>query len=159
TVVYWTSASGAESSDDSSIYTIPLPGGAPHRLCADFASAEVPVWMRDSRIIFYGVRDPASNAQTGGDWWVVSPGSGEVVKTGAVSRMSGGKLRPGDPFAFWRDRLIVSGNDSDATNLWEVALDNNGHATSEAKRITYGSGDELYPSVSDAGRVAFTGVL
>jgi Tol biopolymer transport system component len=63
------------------------------------------------------------------------------------------------PAAWIGASVIFSGTFHDSTNLWQISIsDRNWRISPPARRLTFGSGFEVSPSVAANGQIAFAGV-
>ncbi len=117
-----------------------------------------PVWTPDSRYILFLGFDLNRSA----DWWLVSPEGGDAVRTGLAEQLRAQRLgdlnadsTPGD----WQgEEMLFSLVRGATANLWLVPFSTRTWKVSgRLRQLTYGSGMELSPRVSAAGKVVFSG--
>ena len=132
----WVAASISVSMQ-SSIVVVPVNGGEPRRLVADFYNADRPVWSPDGKsILFVGARQQGDQL----DWWVAPLDGGPAVKISAAPMIA--KISPG---IFWaasdwvEDQVLFS-----AGNLWRIPHSRD-HKLGTPERLTTSSAVENTP--------------
>lgn len=111
-VAAWTAVSG-----QSRIVVMPVTGGTPRRIAADFYRESNPVWSPDgTKILFAGSRHQGDPS----DWWVAPLDGGPAVKIGTGPVMATVSMPSFvNPFpADWLENQILFS----AGNLWRVPL-------------------------------------
>jgi Tol biopolymer transport system component len=142
------------------IYIVPVAGGTPRQLRADFAAAAFPVWTPDGKhLLFLGNRDEKLPANENIDWWVTPLDTGPAVKTGALEAARAEKLSSSFqavPSALvpsgWEpggEAIVFSARYRDSTNLWRIGISPDTWKVNEPpKRLTWGLTLEEMPSVA-----------
>jgi Tol biopolymer transport system component len=150
---------GTEQINPTQIFIVPVTGGEPKRLCADFLEARSPIWTPDGRHLLFQGRRKVSQYE----WWVAPIEGGEAVAIGvwaACQRLglqptTGLQLLPGAWTA--AGDVIFSARMGDSTNLWRVSISSRTwKMTADPERVTFGAGEEMHPSVSAGGQVVFS---
>jgi Tol biopolymer transport system component len=174
-VAYWVGAPGVASAvpGSGSAWIVPVSGGAPHRIGANFTSARFPIWSPDGkRLLFIGfTSDKAYEGSV--DWYVAAPNEDQTVKTGAYEALAraeadlhenvnvgsrSGMPRPGC-WSAPSNVVTFSIPSGDAQNLWEIGVSPRTSKVSGAlRRLTTGTGDEIDPSCASGSALAFTNV-
>ena len=149
------------------IFTIPVSGGAPVPVAADFASALYPIWSPDgSKLLFLGTRawDPKKFPSDVFDWWVAASTGALAIQTGAIDVLRRQNITPprqgGAPFVAPADWIgtdvFFSGGSDESTNLWRIVVSpETGKAKGPAQKLTSGTSEETKPSVISGRRLVF----
>lgn len=170
-VAYWTGAeSVAEALPGSgAVWIIPVVGGQPHRVGQNLSAARYPIWAPDGKhLLMAGYSSKRGFDSSAIDWWLISANGSEAIRTGAFEAMvrAGMQLQPNwrtpvpsvpAPSCWSKDNAVVfSAVIGDTQNLWEVTLSpQTGKVSGLPKRITIGSANEVNPSCSNSGALAF----
>ena len=135
-----------------------MAGGIPRRVSPEFHHATYPIWTPDGKhLLFCGYK---SNDYKDLDWWVVSLAGANPIRTGLAKVLADAQLAPdtrafGD-WTWFRDSLIMSARHADSTNLWRIRISpETFHATGNPRRMTFGAGQDVLPSVSPDGQLVF----
>ena len=175
-VVYWVGEPMVVSTVPGSgeVWVVPVAGGAPRRVGAQFTNARFPIWAPDGKhvlLIGYTADKPADG--TAVDWFVVATHGDDAVRTGVYEALSRGGLRmPGAPTrpsatfqqvpipGCWltaENSVVFSARAGDTQSLWEAVLSpHTNQATRLFRRLTAGAGDEFQPSCASHDAIAFT---
>ena len=82
------------------------------------------------------------------------------IRTGLAKVLADAQLAPdmrafGD-WTWFRDSLIMSARHADSTNLWRIPISpETFHAAGNLRRMTFGAGQDVLPSVSPDGQLVF----
>ena len=157
-LAYWAGQfRGPASEHASALFTIPLAGGAPHRIASGFEVARDPVWAPDGRsLVFLGRGDRQRPVAETFDWWWAPLDGRSPVKTGMFES---GLLKEtiafqgeGSPAAWTAEGVLFTAE----SNLWLVPLSvENGRPTAPPKRLTTVTGRAEAPSIDRDGSVVF----
>ncbi len=146
------------------IYVVSLNGGVPTQVAQGFANARWPIWTRDGKkLLFFAARTTETDAEDAFDWWLTSHEGGPAVRTGAYAIFHRHRLTA-SPEAFYApagftsdgSRVMFSARKGDSTNLWDVLISGGGQITGMPRRLTGGTGQEVYPSHAGARMVFAT---
>src|SRR2546425_2813009 len=108
-LAYWIARSDSASGRDE-LYVLPVSGGQPRRIVADFTSATLPNWSSDStRLLFRGT----SNSPETMNWWIVDVDGGSPVASNSIDVLIQHRMvqaLPWDfrPYAWLDDRVLFS---------------------------------------------------
>lgn len=161
-VAYWVGINmGAPFvANAGTVYLVPSTGGKPRRLRSDLVEAGAPVWSQDgTRLLLYGNKIKAIPSTA--DWWVVPVQGGSARPTGAFAylREQGFTLgwRDAPRVAAWNgDELLFSARVGDSVNLWRIHVaGSDSRVRGTLQRLTYGTGLDVYPSLTADGRLVF----
>jgi Tol biopolymer transport system component len=144
-----------------------VAGGQPQRVGTAFTAARHPIWSPDGkRLVVIGYTSAKAFESSGLDWWLVSPGGGEAIRTGLYETLVHSRLlaresaNPAVPKpGCWTtgNTVIFSVGSGDAQNLWEIGISpQTGTATGAPRRLTTGSANETDPSCASGGALALT---
>jgi Tol biopolymer transport system component len=157
-LAYWTGQfRGPASTQMSALFVIPLAGGAPDRIAADFAVTRDPVWAPDGRsLLFLGRRDFDRPVAETFDWWWAPLDGRPPIKTGMFAT---GLLRDviafqgdGSPAAWTTDGVLFTAE----ANLWMVPLSaDTGLPGGPPRRLTTITGRAEAPSMAGDGSIVF----
>lgn len=150
-IAFWARALQAE--DVGAIYVIPVEGGTPRRLAADFHTALYPIWSADGRyLLFLGSR-------TKGGWmdfWVAPVDGGvpenidayRIVRRWFISAMT--------PDDWVNDTLYFTGRVEQRSSLWKLRVPvATLRAEGDSQRLLPAEEDLSHASVSAAGEVYY----
>jgi Tol biopolymer transport system component len=157
-LAYWTGQTGDYSEPSARIFVVPVAGGPPRRIAAQFADARYPAWSPEGhRILFRGAPTGFPRVDDDGDWYVVNTDTGEISRTYAFQRLAPLHLDPHDAPAFWdRDRIVFSARSKFATNIWQIRFGMlSSRLDGEPTRLTTESSLEVAPWVLGGGKVAY----
>ena len=120
----------------------------------EFRQARYPIWTPDGKhLLFTGVREPGGDF----DWWVAATEGGPAVRTGARKLVGSAVFAPK---AWIGKEVLYSATAGDASNLWTLTISpRNWRVSGEPRRLTFGAGSEVDPSVSSAGQVVFSALV
>jgi eukaryotic-like serine/threonine-protein kinase len=176
-VAYWVGTDFIATSVPGSgrLWVVPVAGGPPRRVGANFTSARYPIWSPDGKhLLSIGYTSAKAYESSTLDWWLVAPNGGEAVKTGVYEVLMHAGLRAGDARdttgspgtasprpGCWPaagNTVMFSMTGGDNRNLWEIGLSpQTGKVTGVLRRLTAGAGNEVDPSsASGGGALAFT---
>ena len=117
------------------------------------------MWSPDgTRLLVYGTKVDGLSTS---DWWVVPVQGGSATPTGAFRhlRKRGFTLawREAPRVADWTgDELLFSARVGDSVNLWKIHIaDSDSRVTGNPRRLTSGTGLDVYPSLTADGRLLF----
>ena len=144
------------------IYILRLDGGVPTQVGKELVNARWPVWTPDGKqLLFFGVSSAESDAEDSFDWWLTGRDGTPPIRTGAYKALGryGLTASPGPfyvpaSFSSEGNRVLFSARRGDSTNLWDVPISDNGQVTQKPRRLTGGTGQEVYPSRA-GGRMVF----
>ena len=170
-VAYWVGAPSVAVAVPGSgtLWIAPAAGGQPQRAGPSLTSARSPVWSRDGKhLLCIGYTSAKAFDSSRLDWWLVSTSGNEAVKTGAYDELIRANLRAREPAnsngpapACWSaaNTVTFATSAGNAQNLWEIGISpRTGKVSGGIRRLTTGSGNEVNPSCSSGGAVAFTNV-
>jgi eukaryotic-like serine/threonine-protein kinase len=177
-VAYWVGTAGIAAAVPGSgeVWIVPVTGGAPRRVGANFSAARQPIWLPDGkRLLFVGYTSTKAYENSAIDWWVLATDGGAGVRTGLYDALVRNALRPSvststpglrSPFipspGCWPavgNTVIFSLATGEQADLWEIGLSlRTGKVNGAPKRLTAGTVKELYPSCTRGETLAFTGV-
>jgi Tol biopolymer transport system component len=156
--VGWAGVGATFSWGSSSLYVVNVLGGEPKRLQPDFVVAHHPVWTEDGKyVMFLGAKELGPPTY---DWWLAPVDGGPAINTQALQKMREQRFTIGPfPFALSRDSVIFSVGRGDSINLWRIrlAITGNWQPTGPAEQLTFGTGQELQPSMARNGKLVFSG--
>ncbi len=155
-IAYWTGPDYDSSFPGSfKMFVVPVTGGAPRQLQAEFDLARFPTWSPDGKILlFYGSpRSPGSGAEKY-DWWVTPPDGGAAIRTDAFAALRSQGLSGFSDPGVWDaegSQVVFSASLRGSRNLWRVPIQPASFKVLGApERLTYGMGDEARPSLAAA---------
>lgn len=156
-IAYWTGQFRGDNivGRASSVFVVPLSGGAPSRLLPGFEVASGFVWTGDSRaLIVAGRRERRAEVAEPFDWWLAPVDGASATKTGVFdSRLLVGEgVAPGE----WTPDGVLFSFKGD---LWRVPVSNTGRVNGEPQRLTVGVGRYIEPAGGPNGEVVFTSVV
>lgn len=177
-VAYWVGVAPINSAVPGSgtVWVVPVSGGAPRRIGAQFSAAREPIWLSDgSHLLFVGYTSPRAYESSAIDWWVAATDAETAVRTGVYEALVRAGLQPEASITRSAPRhvlmpspgcwsavantVLFSFGEGDHKNLWEIGLSpRTGKVNGALKRLTLGAAKESYPSCTPAGKLAFTGV-
>jgi serine/threonine protein kinase len=165
TLVYWVGNQG-EVAPPAQMYSIPVGGGAPTRLAANFADARDPIWSPDGqRVLFNGCLANIDDLWACMDWWTIRPDGTDARQTGAVPLLKARQIELKNPptNAWAGDRVYTSGHHGGADKIWEIRLSRKDFRVSgKPRQVTFGTAADRSPTVVGGGQMAFgntTGAL
>ncbi len=154
-IAYWTGFVGPTFYPGTSkSYVVPLTGGAPREVGAEFAVTRHPIWMPDGRRLLLLAR--ADGRETV-DWWVAPVDGGKAVRTGVLARLRASNLLPPnleyailpESFVPGTNLVLFSATLGDTTNVWEIPLNlDTGEVEGEPRQLTFGTGLEVQASAA-----------
>ncbi|MGO9240584.1 MAG: protein kinase domain-containing protein [Bryobacteraceae bacterium] len=177
-VAYWVGAANVAVAVPGSgaVWVVPVAGGQPQRVGANFTNARYPIWSPDGQhLLFVGYTSAKAYESASIDWWLVAINGGQAVKTGVSDALFRAGLE-GPDFAGTRiptrrklnipspgcwladaDSVIFSAVGGDRSNLWETAISRaTGKASGAITSLTAGAGNEIDPSCASRDALAFT---
>ncbi len=176
-VAYWvgTTAVNLWIPGAGAVWAIPITGAPPRRVAPNLTNARRPIWSPDGkRLLFSGYSSASPSDPSAMDWWLADANGGEAVRTGMREALVRAGMQGQDSAGNWAttvptgvlpdpgcwlsaDSIIFSADSGgDARNLWETGISLvTGKVSGAFKRVTAGSGNDVNPSCSPAGAVAF----
>ena len=141
------------------MFLLPVAGGDPIPLAADFADARYPTWNSDGKhIMFDGCRDASRLLVNCADWWVIRPDGSDARDTGAVARLRSRRIRLQTPTQrVWRgDHVYFSAGLDEAIGLWDVKLSSGSlRASPGLDRVSPVGITEREPALAADGAIVF----
>jgi len=123
------------------MFVLPVSGGPPRRIAANFYRAQGPVWSPDGKkILFVGFQEPGQQEE----WWVAPIDGGPVVATGAAGALPGSFYTAGE----WLEDQVLFSSD----NLWRVPISPTSFRVGKPERLTSGSAIETGPRAIPGSR-------
>ncbi|HEV2990341.1 MAG TPA: protein kinase [Candidatus Angelobacter sp.] len=159
-VLYWT-GDRDESVASGQLYVIPVTGGSPVRLAANFKDARYGIWSPDGKyVLFTGCIDLTHRLANCWEWWATSLDGSRVADTGALKLLRNQKIAlQDDAVGAWHGEtgtVLFSGISDDKTSLWELDLSfRDLHAAGPAKQLTLGNTRDVTPSLAANGTLAY----
>jgi Tol biopolymer transport system component len=146
-VAYSVGGEAVSNPGTAGVFVIDAGGGVQRAIHPEMATATNPIWSpAGDKLLVLGRGDGNAPARQEIDWWILPIGDGTPERTGVFARLDAQRLlRPAMPQVFpaaldWRadgeDRILLSAQQGEAINLWEIALRGNG----PAERLTHGPG-------------------
>jgi Tol biopolymer transport system component len=177
-VAYWvgTAAIDVAVPGSGTIWVVPVTGGGPRQIAANFSAARQPIWLPDGKhLLFVGYTSTRAFENSAIDWWVVPTERDAGVRTGLYDALVRNALRPEVSTAkpalrpplipspgCWSaiaNTVIFTLGTGDQADLWEIGVSpGTGKVNGAPNRLTAGTLRELYPSCTKGGMLAFTGV-
>ena len=176
-VAYWvgTTAVNLWIPGAGAVWVIPVAGGPPRRVAPNLTNARRPIWSPDGkRLLFSGYSSAKPSDPSAMDWWLADANGGEAVRTGMHEALVRAGLQGQDSAGNWATTIpagylpvpgcwssansIIFSADSggDTGNLWETGISlATGKVSGAFKRVTAGSGNDVEPSCTPGGAVAF----
>ncbi|MBL8294503.1 MAG: PD40 domain-containing protein, partial [Bryobacterales bacterium] len=149
-------AIGLPWSSTPATYVVASRGGPARRLESGFRGSSVPVWAPDGRsLICWGY----SEAEADSDWWVVPVNGTPMRRTRLRSILRARNLSTSyvNVYAWIGGRLIISIDLIGSWDLWQIPISSRtGEVAGEPKRLTFATGINVHPSVSNGGQVVFS---
>ena len=173
-VAYWIGAPGVAQlvPGSGAVWVVPVVGGEPRRIGPEFTGARFPLWSPDGKYLLVAAYTASTAYEKGAaDWWLAPVGEGKPIRTGAYQALTRAGLDPSDldvkEAAGYRlpqpgcwltrgDRVVFSIASGDTVNIWQTIISPLGKITGGFQRLTTGAGNEVDPSCTSAGAVAFT---
>jgi len=147
------------------VLIVPASGGEPRTFRPDFQASAYPLWTKDGRgLLFLGRKGGPPGAKAVIDWWAASIDGSAARATGVLERLKDAGIAP-PPGAFWirpenwvrkDDQVLFTALHGDATNIWQLAVDNSGKVSGAPARVTLGTSFNTSPSVAETGQQAAT---
>ncbi|MDO8677292.1 MAG: protein kinase [Acidobacteriota bacterium] len=155
TIAYWTGQFRGLVASRSSVFILPLSGGAPTRLMADFEVARDPVWSPDGRaLLIVALRTLPAMAGQPLDWWYVPIDGSAASRTGILDRpgwrdnLEQSQMTAG-PWRESRFLLAIGGG------LWSVPLTARGTLRASPRALVFGAGRVSKPALSRDDEIVF----
>jgi eukaryotic-like serine/threonine-protein kinase len=144
------------------MFVVPVTGGAPRQLQAEFDLARFPTWSPDGKhILFYGSPRTPGSGEENYDWWVTPLDGGPAIRTEAFAALRSKGLSWFDDPGTWDtagSHVVFSASLGDRTNLWRVPIEPQSfRVTGAPERLSYGVDMETRPSLATAA--SGTGVV
>ncbi|MCU1330399.1 MAG: putative Serine/threonine protein kinase [Bryobacterales bacterium] len=173
-VAYWvgTAAVNPAVPGSGELWVIPLNGGPPRRIAANFSAARQPIWLPDGKhLLFVGYTSPRAYENSAIDWWTASTDEDAVERSGLYEKLVHAGLQPQVTVGrltrtlmpspgCWSamDKAVVfSAGTGDQNDLWEVGISpRTGKVSGLLRRLTAGTLNHTTPSCTPAGELAFT---
>ncbi|HLK68307.1 MAG TPA: protein kinase [Bryobacteraceae bacterium] len=156
------------------IWVVPAAGGQPVQVATNFTTARSPIWSPDGKhLLFVGYTSAIAGDSSSIDWWMIGANGEDAVRTDAYEALRHAGLQvssntvaspaPGTPPpACWsasENTVIFSIASGDTSNLWAIGISpHTGKVAGAPKRLTTGTGSEVYPDCTFAGDLTFTNV-
>jgi eukaryotic-like serine/threonine-protein kinase len=137
-IAYWTGDPSVYSRCKS--YVIPVSGGQPRQVQAEFYSVRQPLWSPDSKhLLFWGA--PRAEGQTQpnwDDWWVTPLEGGAAVRTQAGDVFGRERIPPlfREPGSWVGNTIIFAAGTGDNSSLWRAHLSPSNWRFSPPERLT-----------------------
>ncbi len=176
-VAYWvgTTAVNLWIPGAGAVRVIPVAGGPPRQVAPNLTNARRPIWSPDGkRLLFSGYSSARASDPSAMDWWLADANGGEAVRTGMHEALVRAGMQGQDSAGNWATTIptgflpvpgcwsstnsIIFSADSggDTANLWETGISlATGTVSGAFKRVTAGSGNDVEPSCTPGGAVAF----
>jgi len=176
-VAYWvgTTAVNLWIPGAGAVWVIPVAGGPPRQVAPNLTNARRPIWSPDGkRLLFSGYSSARPSDPSAMDWWLADSNGGEAVRTGMHEALVRAGMQGQDSAGNWATTIptgflpvpgcwssansIIFSADSggDTGNLWETGISlATGKVSGAFKRVTAGSGNDVGPSCTPGGAVAF----
>jgi serine/threonine protein kinase len=129
-------------------YVLPLHGGEPVRIGAEFEEIQFPIWLADGRAVIAIARHDQTGSDA--DWWWLPVDGGAPHPTG-LWRSSDRRTLQGPPGARRGSHIVFA----TASELLEVPLDANGRVAAAPQRLLIGPGQLGIPSAAANGDIVF----
>jgi eukaryotic-like serine/threonine-protein kinase len=156
-IAYWTGLFRGDTTVlPAATFVLPLTGGAPRRVLADFVVASRPVWSPDGRsLLVLARRDLTSPVSEVLDWWWVPLDGRPPSRSGAMDLLELRKATAAEQVTLgnWTSAgVLFSVNGS----LWSLPISvESGRVAGSPKRLTFGTGQALGATSSRDGQVVF----
>jgi serine/threonine protein kinase len=146
------------------IYIVPISGGPPRQLQAQFADARFPVWLPDGRhMLFQGAPKASGSVLESSDWWIANLEHPEAapVKTRAFETLQRKSIVPYvAPPAWSKDTIIFAARQAgpalENENLFQFHVSpNTWQVNGDPVRLTFGSGFDVDAATSRTGELFF----
>jgi len=172
-VAYWEGDPGVAAAipGTGTVWVVPVAGGPPQQVGANFTAARYPIWSPDGKhLLFIGYTSAKAYDESGIDWWLVPTSGGGAVRSGAHEAFVHGGLRALEPSATpdfpipncWSastNMILFSAPSGNSNNLWGIGMSPGAEKTNGVlKRLTTGVGDDINASSAPSGEFAFTNV-
>jgi Tol biopolymer transport system component len=148
-LAYWIARRDSSSARDE-LYLLPVAGGQPRRIAADFTSATLPNWSSDGkRLLFRGTSGSPETL----NWWIVDVEGGRPIASDAIDVLIQHRMvqaLPWDfrPYAWLDDRVLFSARLGEVTHIWQLRLSPTTFKASGAlERLTAGTAFDAYPTM------------
>jgi len=156
TIAYWTGQfRGQLDGAVSSVVILPISGGTPTRLMADFEVARDPVWSPDGRaLLVVALRSRPVPGGEETDWWYVPIDGSAPSRTRILDRPGWrGNLEPGRMSAGpWRESRFLLAIDG---GLWSIPLTARGVLRASPRALLFGAGRVSKPTLSRDDHIVF----
>jgi Tol biopolymer transport system component len=170
-VVYWvgTAAVNAAVPGSGAVWLVPVNGGAPRRIAANFPAARQPIWLPDGkRLLFVGYTSSKAYENSAIDWWTAATDGGDMVRTGVYDVLVRAGLQPEVSIrrlpspSCWSaiaNTVVFPVGPGDQKDLWEIGVSpGTGRVSGVLNRLTAGTLSALSPSCTAVGTVAFSSI-
>ncbi len=170
-IAYWVGSQKAAVSVPGSgaVWVVPVGGGQPRRIGANFTTARYPVWHKDGEhLLIVGYTSTRAFDSASLDWWIVATNGSTAVRTGAYDALVHTGLQPftmraplptlPEPWCWTSpgDKVTFSIPSGASQNLWELELSpRTGKVVGSPQRLTTGAGSDLRASCTPRGALAF----
>src|SRR5665811_1575703 len=75
------------------VFVVPMAGGAPRRVGANFTDARSPIWSKDGKhLLMIGYASAKAYDDASLDWWLVAINGDGAVRTGAYKLLAQDRL-------------------------------------------------------------------
>jgi len=135
---------------DGGVFFSPVSMGEPTQLFTDFRSLSKPLWAPDGQSIIAWGRSADGEV----DWWAAPVDGGEPRAIGAAAEFRNiGVELPSEEWHRSQNTILVTAQDAE---LYRATVAPDGSSITDVTRITIGAGLEVFPTMSEDGRIAFT---
>jgi len=156
-IAYWTGQfRGDPSGTTSSIFIIPIEGGAPIQLASNFYVARDPVWAPDSQsVLMLGRRERSVPLAAAFDWWWTPIDGRPPARTEAFDLHGWRNAAALETLSLgqWTPSGVLF---AESGNLWSLPLSPAaGRITALPTQLAHGAGLYRSPSTSHDGEIVF----
>jgi serine/threonine protein kinase/Tol biopolymer transport system component len=152
----------------SKIYLL-REGASPRPLEVDLPWAFSPTWFPDGKRLFFEASSEADTRLVSDlDWWAASVDGGDATRTGLRGFLLNLKLRPSRELNPALDNrifplpdsqeVVLSAGRGSTSEIWRMALSENGRPAGRLEQLTSGPGRDWHPSITGGGLLAFSSV-
>ena len=145
------------------IFVVAANGGGRRQIESSFASAQMPVWSPDGRLLLF--EGQSTSEEDSFDWWATPVAGGPAIRTGIVDALRDNDIYVGWDWAspsVWTDDpdvVVASARQGESRSLWRFPVSaKTGLMNGPLRRIGSGVGHEAQPSMAHNGAMAFAGL-
>lgn len=157
-VAYWTGLRDAGEEGKARSFVVPIAGGEPREIRADFSDVQRPVWSPDGRWLIVWAVEP-SEGRPGGraDFWVTGFDRDKAESTGLAGPVfrAGGTLAAIDDMSWTDHGLVFSMRTGWVRSVYRCPMTPNGKAAGELVRLSGGTASAEFPAMSRDGQLVF----